>query len=188
MNWSVFVWALIINTALCLLQFLAEKIDVAKGRIPARHSLIPGTEQKFLYWEDFYMQTYGDFLGLIWVMNGFAQLLAAGKINNLMWLIFAFFVILGIFLTLKSCLAKDHKPDWGYPEAGKASWGGISHLPYFGIQSGMGMVCLIKAFTGDLIGLSLITTIGGGMIIIIAAVWDKKAGHFDPLARTETDQ
>jgi len=183
----VFSWALMTNTALCLLQFLAEKIDVRRGKIAARHSLIPGTKQKFLYWEDFYMQTYGDFLGLVWVMNGFAQLLAAGKIDSLMWLVFSFFAVLGILATLKSCLAKDHKPDWGYPEAGKASLGGLSHLPYFGLQSGMGIVCLIKAFTGDLTGLALVMSVSGGVIISAMAVLDRKTGHFDPLARIKTD-
>ncbi len=188
MNWNVFLIVLVINTALCLLQLLAERIDVARGTIPSRHSLIPGTSQKFLYWEDFYMQTYGDLLGLVWVMNGFAQLLVAGKISYFMWFVFALFAILGAYMALKSCLSKEHKPDWGYPEIGKISLGGISHVPYFGIQLAMGVVCLIKAFTGDLNGLPLITTIGGVVIIIAMAIMDWKSGHFDPLVRIETDQ
>lgn len=183
MNWNIFLLALVVNTVLCLMQFLAERIDMANGKILTRHAIIPGTNHKFLYWEDFYMQTYGDFLGLVWVMNGFFQLLAAGKINGVMWFIFAIFVILGIFLTLKNCLAKNHKPDWGYPQIGKVSLGGISHLPYFGIQSGMGVVCLIKIFSGDLTGLVLITTLVGGAIIGLMAILDWKTGHFDPLVK-----
>lgn len=183
MNWNVFLLVLIINTTLCLLQFLAEKIDKANRKISDRHSVIPGTNQKFLYWEDFYMQTYGDLLGLVWVMNSFVQLLVNGKVNNLMWLIFAGFAILGVYLTLKTCLAKNHKPDWGYPAVGKISLGGISHLPYFGIQLGMAAVCFIKIFSGELFGLPLLTTLGGGIIIVIMAFLDWQAGHFDSLQR-----
>jgi hypothetical protein len=187
MNWNIFLLALVVNTVLCYLQFLAERVDMANGKILARHAIIPNTNQKFLYWEDFYMQTYGDLLGLVWVMNAFFQLVAAGKINNVMWFIFALFAVLGVFFTLKTCLAKNHKPDWGYPEIGKISLGGISHLPYFGIQLGMGVVCLIKAFTGELTGLVLISAIGGGIIIVIMAILDWKTGHFDPLIKIKTD-
>ncbi|MHB8904050.1 MAG: hypothetical protein ACYC40_03030, partial [Patescibacteria group bacterium] len=130
MNTTVLFFVIIINTALCFMQYLCQRIDIGRNKIASRHSTIPGTNQRFLHWQDFYMQTYGDLLGLVWLMNGFANLLMSGKIYATDWIIFSVVMIFAISATLKVCLANNHKPDWGYPSIGKISLGGISHLPY----------------------------------------------------------
>jgi hypothetical protein len=181
MNLSVLFIVVLLNSALCLIQFCCQEIDRRRGKIASRHSFIPGTNQKFLYWQDFYMQTYGDFLGLVWVMNGFAHLLVADKINFWMWILFGAIMITAAMLCLMSCLDKKHKPDWGYPSAGKVSLGGASHIPYFSLNCAMAVVCLIGIISGDLSGAVLWTTIAGGAFILLMAVADSAAGHFAPL-------
>ncbi len=181
MNWSVFLIVVLLNSLLCSLQYLVERIDKTKGRIVPRHSIIPGTDQKFLYWEDFYTQTYGDFFGLVWIMNGFAHLLIKGQITSLEWFIFIFFTLVSIFIFLYSNLKSGHKPDWGYPSQGRISWGGITHLPYFGSLFAMSILCLINIFSGEIRGVLLWTTLSGGFIYIITIIVDIKLGHFDSI-------
>jgi hypothetical protein len=184
-NWHVFFCAVIINTVLCLMQFMFQTLDRKRRKIAARNSIIPGTKQRFLYWQDFYTQTYGDFLGLVWVMNGFAHLLINEKMDGPLWIIFMLvFFIAGMVVPIV-CLANDHKPDWGFPKIGVISLGGISHLPYFSLNAAMTIICLFHAVTGTLSGILLITTVIGGAVIIIAAIVDLNAGHFDPLNKEE---
>lgn len=184
MNLKLFLIVIAINTSLCLLQYLFQLIDLKNNKIAPRHSLITGTNQKFLYWQDFYMQTYGDFLGLVWIMNAFAHLLIAGKIFQSDWIIFVPVFFLGIILTLNSCLSRDHKPDWGFPEVRKISVGGISHLPYFGLNSAMAVICFIKMVSGQLTGILMWTYLFGGALIMLMAIADYKAGHFEGLKKS----
>lgn len=190
MNWNfeVFFCVVITNTALCLLQFMFQTVDKRRRKIAPRHSLIPGTKQKFLYWEDFYTQTYGHFLGLVWVMNGFAHLLINGKIDGPLWIIFVFVFFISSMVVTAVCLASDHKPDWGFPKIGMISLGGASHIPYFSLNAAMTIICLFHAVTGTLSGALLLTTAIGGAILIITAIADLHAGHFDPLNKEEKSE
>lgn len=117
-------------------------------------------------------------------MNGFVHILVYGSMN--IWfriLIFLAISSAGIYFFLSSCLAKDHKPDWGYPKPGKISLGGLSHLPYFGAQIAMAVICVIEVILGSLTGVVLITTLTGGVIWIITFILDVKTGHFDQLKK-----
>lgn len=182
-NWDIFLRVAIINSALCFLQYCFQEIDFLAGRISERHSLIPGTKQKFLYWQDFYMQTYGDFLGLVWVMNAFGHLFSTGTISLFLWAVFIVVFVFSTVLVLLSCLKMDHKPDWGYPRPGKISLGGLSHVPYFALQAAMGIVCLISIITGQLRGPVMWMALFGGLVIAAMSFADKKSGHFDPLKK-----
>ncbi|PKM91803.1 hypothetical protein CVU82_01180 [Candidatus Falkowbacteria bacterium HGW-Falkowbacteria-1] len=179
MNWSVFYLVALLNTLFCLSQYLAEQLDKKRGNLPSRKSIISSSKQKFLYWEDFYTQTYGDLFGLVWITNGFIHLAIKGEITNLEWVIFiAFSIILATIFAWMN-LRPSHKPDWGYPQKGKISLGGISHLPYFGILSGMALICFINIISGDLRGAPLWATLAGGLFYIIMTVADIKSGNFD---------
>ncbi|MFA6513716.1 MAG: hypothetical protein WCT50_00295 [Patescibacteria group bacterium] len=184
-NWQVFFCVAIVNTTLCLMQFLFQTVDKRRRKISPRHSLIPGTKQKFLYWEDFYTQTYGDFLGLVWVMNGFAHLLINEKIDGPLWIIFIFVLFICSMVVTAVCLASDHKPDWGFPKIGMISLGGASHIPYFSLNAAMIIICLFHAVIGTLSGMLLITTATGVAILMMTAIADVQAGHFDPLNKEE---
>lgn len=184
MNWSLFVVVVILNTFLCVSQFIIEQIDRKRGAIKPRHSVISGTRKKFLYWEDFYAQTYGDFFGLVFVMNGFAHLFING-ISSWEWLVFIVVSIASVAVFVYMNLQDSHKPDWGYPAKGKISLGGIIHLPYFGALSGMSVICLINIINGGIEGILLYTTISGMAIYLITVVLDIKSGHFDSLKKMD---
>lgn len=184
MDWKIFLIVVLINSLLCLAQYVVQKIDRKRGRISPRNSIIPGTEnQKFLYWQDFYNQTYGDFLGLVWVMNGFVQLLVIGQISLVDWTIFIIIAIVSALAFLYLNLQDAHKPDWGYPKQGEVSLGGYVHLLYFGIMLAMAVIDVIKMINGSMSGLIFWTTVGGMVIYLITTIFEIKAGHFDPLKK-----
>jgi hypothetical protein len=178
-NWQIFLVVILLNTKLCLGQFVAQKIDKKNKRIPQRHSIISGTEQKFLYWEDFYTQTYGDILGLTWIMNTFAHLLVNEKIGWHLWIVFIAVLFTTTIAFLSTHLNHDRKPDWGFPKNGNISLGGISHLSYFSLNSGMATICLLEMLRGELSGILLWTALSGLLIWILSAMADYYAGHFD---------
>jgi hypothetical protein len=182
MNRDIFVFILMINSMACLLQFLFQEIEKTNGKIPKRGSLIPGTKQKFLYWQDFHVQTFGDFLGLLFIANGFIHLAISGMSSTL-WIVFIASGIIFGGLFLKSALSYNHKPDWGFPAPGKISLGGIIHLPYFAILSGMSTVCLITMINGQMKGCLLWSTLGGGIFYVIIFLIDIKKGHFDAIKK-----
>lgn len=184
MNLTVLLITLIINTLLCLTQYLFEQRDRVKCIIEPRHSIIPGSDnQKILYWEDFYTQTYGDFLGLVWVMNCFFNLLMTGKIVLLDILIFLIFGIGGVSIFIINKLNPESKPDWGKTLDGKLTIGAISHFPYFALLSGMSAVCIFNIILGQVTGWLLITTLMGAVIYGATFLLDIISGNFAPLKK-----
>jgi hypothetical protein len=183
MNWLILVIVIFINSLFCIFQYTIQQIDKSKGRIPARNSIIPGTNQKFLYWQDFYNQTYGDFFGLVWIMNAFSQLLVKGQISKFEWLIFIFLAIGSASAFLLMNLRLSHKPDWGYPLKGEVSWGGLSHLPYFGSLFAMAAICFVKIASGEINGILLWTVVVSILIYTTTTILDIKSGNFDPIKK-----
>lgn len=187
-NLAVFLTALIINTILCLTQYLLEQMDKKSGIIEPRHSIIPNSDnQRILYWEDFYTQTYGDLLGLVWVMNCFLHLLANGQIKLVDLLILLIFGDVSVFIFIINKLNPKSKPDWGKTLDGKLTIGGLSHFPYFALLSGMSAVCVVNMALGNVAGWLLITTLIGGIIYGITFMLDIISGNFSPL-KTKKDQ
>ena len=183
MNLIVFLTALIVNTSLCLMQYLLEQRDKRRGIIEPRHSIIPGSDQKILYWEDFYTQTYGDFLGLIWIMNCFCQLLVKGQLGLMDILILIIVGGASVYLFIINKLNPRSKPDWGKTLDGKLTIGAISHFPYFALLSGMSAVCLINMLLGQVTGWLLITTLIGTVIYGITVLLDFTSENFSLLKR-----
>lgn len=184
MNWTVFLMAIVINTLLCLIQYFFEQRDRKKGIIEPKNSIIPGSDgQKILYWEDFYTQTYGDFLGLVWIMNCFFQLLINGQLGLMDILILTIFGISGMSLFILNKLSSKSKPDWGKTLDGKLTIGAISHFPYFALLFGMSAVCLFNLILGKVTGINLVTLIIGGMIYGVTIVLDFTSGNFSPLKK-----
>lgn len=187
-NLAVFLTALIINTILCLTQYLLEQMDKKSGIIEPRHSIIPNSDnQRILYWEDFYTQTYGDLLGLVWVMNCFLHLLANGQIKLVDLLILLIFGGVSVFIFIINKLNPKSKPDWGKTLDSKLTIGGLSHFPYFALLSGMSAVCVVNMALGNVAGWLLITTLMGGIIYGITFMLDIISGNFSPL-KTKKDQ
>lgn len=184
MNWTVLAVAIAINSLLCLIQYLFEQRDKRRGIIEPRHSIIPGSDdQKILYWEDFHTQTYGDFLGLVWIMNCFLNLWTNGQITMIDVLILVIFGGVSVYLFIINKLNPKSKPDWGKTLDGKLTVGAISHFPYFALLSGMSAVCLTNMILGQVTGWLLVTTIIGAIFYGITVLLDFTSGNFSLLKR-----
>lgn len=172
----------LVNTVLCLLQLLAEKVEQKMGRMPQRHSIILGAKQKFLCWEDYYCQTYGDLLGLVWVMVGFYSMTT--KLTNYEWLTFGILCLISFVIFLVPRIKKDKRPTWGESN-GKISIGGYIHGVYFSLSLAMTVMCLYGMLIGKLIGADIFLVLGGIIIWSVSCLMDVKVGNFAPLKKGE---
>jgi hypothetical protein len=172
----------LVNTVLCLLQLLAEKVEQKMGRMPKRHSIIPGSKQKFLCWEDYYCQTYGDILGLVWVMIGFYSMII--KLTNYEWLMFGVLCLISFIIFLVPRIKKDKRPTWGESN-GKISIGGYIHSVYFSLSLAMTVMCLYGMLIGKLIGVYVVLVLGGVLIWSVSCLIDLLVGNFAPLKKGE---
>lgn len=164
------------GNALCMgVILLAQVLDKS---LPPRHSLIPGTNQKFLYIEDFWTMTYGDFLAIPCIVNAYAHLVAEDATNP-WWGVLIMGV--GALAFLVMCLGKKHKPDYGFPDIGKISYAGVLHLFYFGAGVAASIISVWHIFTGDLTGTPLWVGLCGGVIYMICFFRDIIDGNFNPV-------
>ncbi len=172
---------LAINTVGVISILLAQDTD---ANLPVRHSLIPGTNQKFLYIQDFWTMTWGDLYGVPLFVNAFVHLVKR-EIIYLWWAIPIGAVVTLGFLVM--CLGKNHKPDYGFPATGKISLAGKLHLFYFGMGWGAGLVALWSLFvTGDS-PLDIIAWVGlaGAGFYLACFGAEFASGNFDQLKKLE---
>ena len=160
------------------------------GRIPQR---VPHDSKNptgsFLYLQDFWTSTLGDLLGLSLVDYGVVVLL-----QDLWPLPFlgieacAAVGFMGTWVFLWKCLTPRHKPDAGYPAAGKMSATGTVHLLYYWIQVTISCIGLW------IIGLMLLGQtpwtlpaflgLGGATFFFATFLWDVRTGRFASLLKT----
>jgi hypothetical protein len=179
-NLSVIIGVFFANSGACLLQCLSQEIDLRRGKILPRGSTIPNTDQKFLHWQDFETQTWGDLIGLAAVQIAFVQLAMAGYISVQVYAVLGVVSIVSAIGFAVLNMRQNHKPDWGYPEAGKISLGGISHLPYFGVNIAIACADIFYLLTGKLEGELMWIALAGGAIYIASMITDIRVGNFDP--------
>lgn len=177
--WLTLALVVIANTTALAGMWLIQKWMKRSGRIPARHSLIPESTQKFLYFEDFRTQLWGDSLGLPFVGAAFVWLIINSQANAYQ---IGLALILGVEATSLfsyQCLSWRHKPDWGYPDIGEISWGGGAHLVYFFFYIVASSAVLWSIINGTLSGLPMWLALAGGGFYIATYVADLRAGVFD---------
>jgi predicted small integral membrane protein len=179
-SWTILACVFVANLFWIGVMFLAQQLDRS---LPSRHSIIPGTNQKFLHAQDFWTMTYGDLIAVPFINTAFVHLAFNQRVGIWHWLAFLAIAIIAPAIFVKMCLGKDHKPDQGFPDIGKISWHGILHLPYLGIGVASGMLCLWFIFTGDLRGPVLYAGIGGGVFYICCFLGEIFSGNFDPLKK-----
>lgn len=169
------------NAIACLLMFVAEQFDRLGSRIQPRHSIIPGTYQRFIYFEDFSTHTWGDPIGMGLVWAGFGHLV--GRLGAGEWV--AFGIIAGIVAPLwflRACTRPSHTPDWGFPARGKVSLGGVVHLwTHFGPCIGMVALGFWEWIFGAFSGWPLLIWLIGIVVWIVAWRRDQQSGRFDPI-------
>jgi len=163
-----------------------QKWESHTGRIPSRSG-------KFLYMKDFHTNGWADFFALTLVDMTVGALIAQAWSPHA---ILPTFLLGGmgvgsaaVFAVI--CLAPNHKPDWGYPEAGKISWGGRVHLVYFGfhvayVLLGFGLLLRV-VITGAFLELALLIGFGlfGLLSYIVAFILDVKHGNFVPASQED---
>jgi len=184
-NIEIALLTIISNTAICSTQPICNWIDITRGKVMLPGTWIPGTDQRFLGWNDFHTQTWGDLVGLALILVGFAHLINNGLITKdqlLVMILLTGVAMIGFFLM---CIGPNHKPDWGYPEIGKISLGGLSHLPYFGAMTAIAIMCVYHIIIGNLRGPLMWIALAGGAIYIASFITDLKAGNFDPIKYIE---
>lgn len=178
-SWLIFVLVMVTNIACISVMLLAQAVD---KNLPARHSIIKGTNQKFLHIQDFYTMTYGDLIGVPLIVVAFVHL-AVQDITNLWWGL-PIVLVSGLGF-LKMCLGKNHKPDYGFPDIGKVSFAGILHLFYFGAGIGASAMCVWNLIAGDLRGPVMWVALAGGAFYFACFILEVRSGNFDPLKRVE---
>jgi predicted small integral membrane protein len=180
-SWTILVAVVLVNSLWMVAMFLAQELEPG---MPPRRIIIPGTrEQKFLYMQDFWTMTYGDFFGVALVNTAFVHLAVNGHLGAWHWVTFVVLVLVFMVGFAKMCLGKNHKPDMGFPEIGKISWIGILHLPYFGSGVVAGAFCIWFIFSGALRGPVLYTSLLGAVMYAVFWVAEIKSGNFDPLKK-----
>jgi len=177
-SWRIMAIALIINLFCMGAMYWAQWID--KG-LPARGSIISGTNQKFLYVQDFYTCTWGDLIGVTLIIANFGHLMAYGFIGPWQWFAGIIITIIAGWYFLNMCLKSSHKPDQGYPCTGEVSLHGLLYLPYFGACIAMTALDIVHIFAGNMEGIFSQLLLFGFVFYAICFGKDIMAGHFDPL-------
>ena len=125
-----------------LLMRYVQRKEAKQGIIPPKGSMIPGTWQEHLRLEQFHSMTWGDLVGLsaVWGASIWTLYLcwdAGGP--EIAIRIGGAIIGLGAGISFhKMCLKPDHKPDYGFPVAGKASLAGTVHSVFFGLSFAVG--------------------------------------------------
>jgi len=180
---GILLWAIGVNLLSCLVMLGIQWVEEEWCRLELRLSVIGGNKkagyQRFLYWQDFYCQKYGCTIGLSLTTMGFFHLVNHIDIR---WSVFVLIALFDAISFTVICLRKTHKPDWGYPEAGRISTGGKTHSLYHGLQVAMVSFLLWSIiFTGVLRGWPMWLAIIGMIIYSVTLVIDIKKGHFASL-------
>ncbi len=178
-----------LNLAVIAINFLIQQLELAKGKIAERGSIIPGTRQEFLHWQDFHAQRIGDtvFLNGMFIAFWHLLLFAPGAITFFNTVVFVIIFCVDSSLFSKMCTKdKRHKPDWGFPKAGKVSWGGTFHSFYHGFGVAVATFCLWHYFYTDLLsGFPAFLFWVGVAGYVACFVADIRAGHFAKLKLEE---
>lgn len=186
--------AVVAANFLCMaIMAVAQELD----HLPPRHSVIPGTNQRFIYMQDFWSMIYGDIIAIPLIANAFMHVAAAGLVSDTEWLVLLVIATVDASGFYLLCVHPNHKPDQGYPEPGKIGWNGIAHLPYHGVGMAMsllaifhifhidGVISVLHIFSGDLNGWPLYVGLVGGVIYVAFFILDIRAGNFASLKKTD---
>lgn len=189
LRWGISLLAALFCSACCAAMYLFQQWDRYRELMPVRGSIIPGTNQKFLYWQDFYCQRYGT-VGIMLIWIGFMHLVRFQYLS--FWEIVVYIAIAlcdAIGFTYMILRKKNHKPDYGFPEAGQVSKSGIIHSIYHGLTiSAVVMLMYHSTFIATSISLPPILALHGIILYIIIILQDIKAGHFALLKPVKKDE
>ncbi|MBT4349754.1 hypothetical protein HOD19_03205 [bacterium] len=182
LDWKLLVIAIVINTVYVLVILFAQRVESNSGKLMKRHDIIPGTHQIFLYWQDFTTQAGGNSLLMPFILYVFIWKTAHQSFPPSIWPWLIGVAIIDMILFATMCLAKNHKPDWGYPSQGKMSVGGFLHLLYHGSYMAIILASLYSVVIDWEVvpGILLITCLA---IYLVFAQLDYRFGYFEKLKK-----
>jgi len=175
------------NAILCLSQYLLQQNDAKTGKIPLKGSIIPKSGgKKFLYWENFLVNTWGGFICLPMIALGYSDI----KPNIVYFLIFLVIMFISTTLKLGGGTLSDHKPNWAFPDDG-TSLNAMLHVSYMSAFNGMGVICVLEilrnVFANKPVALPLYFALGGSLVCIILWLIDMDRGRYERLPIQEKD-
>lgn len=179
-SWTISAEVIAVNL-LCIGLMIGTQYVI---KLPPRNSIIPGTNQFFLYWQDFYCQFVGDTLGLVLIQLAFAHIVNQG-INYPLPFLITFAVVAAtdaVFFT-QMCLSDKHKPDYGFPVPGKISLSGRLHSVYHGVNVAIIVAMVYFGVVGQAPLWTIIVAAFGLAIWIGGVIADAKSGNFNPLKK-----
>ncbi|HCC59730.1 MAG: hypothetical protein A2402_02665 [Candidatus Staskawiczbacteria bacterium RIFOXYC1_FULL_37_43] len=171
-SWTFYTIAVAGNLFWIMLMFLAEFFDKT---LPEQNSIIPNTNQKFLYMKDFWTFSWGDPVGVSLIWAAFLHV-AVYRFELRHWSVFC---VLSIFFMADFAmigLAKEHKPNTRYPCAGKLSWNGILRLPYSGITASASVFCVWLLPNP---GIATLLFVSGGAFYLVCFLSDINSGNLE---------
>lgn len=180
MGFKVAILAVLTNTGYVGLMYLAQQIDVWRGKMPKRHSIIAGTNQRFLYMTDWHV-LWGDYFSLSLIHMIFLDLVWNEKISPLQWQILGTVAVADLIIFLCLCLLPSHKSDQGYPAPGKISLNGLLHLPYHGYFVGVTALVFWHLALGNLEWWPILTFSVGVLSYAFCFAEDLRIGNFDKI-------
>ncbi len=176
-----FIIGLVLNTAWCMAMYIIQQREIRAGIIQKHGTKVPGTNQRFLHWQDFYCQRFGNTIGLTILSIGFCHLVFYGFITSNQWIILVTIIAIDAIEFTIMCLGSKHKPDSGYPKIGQVSWCGLTHSIYHGMNMAMAILCVWHLIAGNLLGPVMWLTLVGGIFYLLCNAADIKSGHFDQI-------
>ncbi|MCB9803056.1 hypothetical protein H6761_03560 [Candidatus Nomurabacteria bacterium] len=182
LDWKLLFASFILNTLAICAMLIVQWCESTSGVIRPRHHIIPSTKQKFLYWQDFYCQKWGNVWGMPLMLYPTMFLYKYNCLDS--WsLLFALLAILATRAFFKECTKKTHKPDWGYPKPGEHSFSGTLHLTYFGFYIFVVITSIYSMIRGYLVREEIFVFFLGATIYIATWVKDVRSGNFAKLEK-----
>lgn len=190
------LYAVIANVIFLGAMVLAQRIELGPKQ---RRRKIIGTEQLFLYWQDFRCQKYGNVFGMPFIIAGAIYIVAHSTISTIEWWSYGIIAVCDAIGFTLICLSPDHKPDWGYPKyrplwawlkKGEISVGGAIHSIYHGMIVGMAAMIICNIIVaGPFRGSApMWITLAGGAFYVLTFLEDISAGRFEKIKKIGPDE
>ena len=162
----------------CAAMYLCQQWDRYRELMPVRGSIIQGTDQKFMYWQDYYCQRYGSW-GIVLIWIGFAHFAFFYPFSWSEWIAYIMLAVTdGVCLTVL-CLRPVHKPDYGFPEPQKISKAGVIHSIYHGLTVAAIALMIVRGLLLEEWRNIFFVFLGLGIAFYFFTIRkDCKAGHF----------
>lgn len=181
LRWSISLAAILFSSAFCVAMYLFQQWDRYRELMPVRGSDIEGTDQKFLYWQDFYCQRYGS-LGIVLIWIGFAHFAFFYPFSWPEWIACLMLAVTDGVCFTALCLRPAHKPDYGFPEAQKISKAGVIHSIYHGLTVAVIASMVVRGFLLEEWRNIFFVFLGLGIVLYFFSIRkDFRLGHFRSL-------